>query len=501
MPTFTLTDVAHGLWVDSFAIEADDLGVAPASRWSVTKRTLRGGRRDGVDLIEVDNGALSFSVVPTRGMGIWKGNYRGDRLGWDSPVRDGPVNPAFVNLMNWGGLGWLEGFDELLVRCGLENNGAPYEVKTVKPDGSEGHTTFGLHGKIANIPASIVALRVEAEPQPSHHDRGARGRVEAVLDPDPDGHRDHHGPGLEPPGRPRRFLNLGDSPVEMQVLYHWNFGPPLLEEGSRFVAPRDGRPARRPRDGGARPSRRLRRADAGFRRAGLFHECCGAGGEPGRTLAMLRNRSGDRAVVLRYDPTSSPRSASGRTPAGPIGLRDRARAGDELSQPKAVRDRRASGSSSSRRGAHTRSRPPWRCSTRRRPSPPSRPRPRPQAEGPPTIHRRPVEPSRRKINDAGAHLFEGVVGLARRRRALAVTSRLAPTSAAIAIQRPARPSTARTEHDGLGDQGQGDVLTDPGQGRAGCGGSARGGRRGRRPSGRRRPSPGPRRWRSPRARR
>src|SRR5450759_904519 len=33
------------------------------------------------------------------------------------------------------------------------------------------------------------------------------------------------------------FRNLSDLPQEMQILYHWNFGPPLLEEGGRFVAP------------------------------------------------------------------------------------------------------------------------------------------------------------------------------------------------------------------------------------------------------------------------
>ena len=41
-----------------------------------------------------------------------------------SPVR-GPVHPSFVPLFDPSGLGWLEGFDELLCRCGLESNGAP----------------------------------------------------------------------------------------------------------------------------------------------------------------------------------------------------------------------------------------------------------------------------------------------------------------------------------------------------------------------------------------
>ena len=60
-------------------------GWATACPWSVEKRRLRGGRREGVDLIVVDNGALRFSIVPTRGMGLWKGWYEGNRLGWDSP--------------------------------------------------------------------------------------------------------------------------------------------------------------------------------------------------------------------------------------------------------------------------------------------------------------------------------------------------------------------------------------------------------------------------------
>ena len=95
-----------------------------------------------MDLIQVSNGPLEFSIVPTRGMNIWKGSHLGHRLGWDSPVADGPVNPAFVNLSGLGGLGWLDGFDELLARCGLVWSGAPFEVKALKPDGSESHTTL-----------------------------------------------------------------------------------------------------------------------------------------------------------------------------------------------------------------------------------------------------------------------------------------------------------------------------------------------------------------------
>ena len=108
MSTFVLTDVTQDVWVESLAIDALTLGLPPAWGCVVTKRRLHGGRREGVDLIEVQNGPLSFSIVPTRGMGLWKGLYQGYRLGWDSPVADGPVHPAFVNLASNGGLGWLD---------------------------------------------------------------------------------------------------------------------------------------------------------------------------------------------------------------------------------------------------------------------------------------------------------------------------------------------------------------------------------------------------------
>src|SRR5437870_5014081 len=122
--TWTLTDVERDVWLESFAVTAAELKLPREVGWSISKRVLRGGLRDGVDVIEVHNGALGFTIVPTRGMGIWKGNYRGLALGWDSPVR-GPVHPKFVNLLDRGGLGWLNGFDEWIVRCGLDSNGAP----------------------------------------------------------------------------------------------------------------------------------------------------------------------------------------------------------------------------------------------------------------------------------------------------------------------------------------------------------------------------------------
>src|SRR2546425_2475390 len=143
---WTLIDVESNVWLDYFQKSSKDLKLPPNVSWTIIKNTLRGGLRDGVDLVEVHNGALSFSVLPTRGMGIWRGDYRGNALGWRSPVL-GPVHPKFVQLEDRGGLGWLAGFDELLCRCGLASNGPP---------GDDGKTRLTLHGRIANLPAQLV---------------------------------------------------------------------------------------------------------------------------------------------------------------------------------------------------------------------------------------------------------------------------------------------------------------------------------------------------------
>src|SRR5260221_414107 len=152
MPTqhFVLTDVAQRIWKENFIVgPSENLRLAGSDGWRVKKYTLRGGLSDGVDVVEVNNGRLSFSILPTRGMGLWRGTCDGLELGWKSPVAL-PVHPAFVDARDRGGIGWLAGFNEWLCRCGLEFNGPPTDEGT-------------LHGKIANRPAHYVEVAISAE--------------------------------------------------------------------------------------------------------------------------------------------------------------------------------------------------------------------------------------------------------------------------------------------------------------------------------------------------
>src|SRR5258708_28150076 len=145
--SWVLTDVAQRIWKENFTVGADaKLKLAGSDGWSVTKYTLRGGLSDGVDVVEVNNGKLSVSILPTRGMGLWRGTCDGLELGWKSPVAL-PVHPAFVDARDRGGIGWLAGFNEWLCRCGLEFNGPPTDEGT-------------LHGRIANRPAHYVDVSI-----------------------------------------------------------------------------------------------------------------------------------------------------------------------------------------------------------------------------------------------------------------------------------------------------------------------------------------------------
>jgi hypothetical protein len=299
MKNIVLTDAAQGIWLDSFSLgEEPGLQLAGASDWSISKRTLRGGPSDGVDVVELNNGALSVSLLPTRGMGLWKGAYRGIPLGWESPVA-WPVHPGLVDLSDRGGLGWLSGFNEWLCRCGLSSNGAPGTDLISDDDGRESKTELTLHGKIANLPAHQVVVHVSDEGPGSLSVTGIVD--EASL----------FGPRLRlistlttAAGSNRltivdEIVNLGGQSAELELLYHINLGRPFLEPGSTFaapirqIAPRDARAAQ-----DIETYSLYKAPTAGYTEQVYFMELAATADD--RTLALLRNAAGDRGLSVHF---------------------------------------------------------------------------------------------------------------------------------------------------------------------------------------------------------
>ena len=292
-----LTDADRGHWVESGRVDEETLSLGTGYAWKVEKKTLQGGLQAGIDLVEVDNGAFSFTIVPTRGMGIWKGAYREIPLGWESPVRD-LVHPAHVDTNDRGGLGWLKGFNEWIVRCGMESNGAPTNDVVIDNNGNEATVFLPLHGKIANIPARQVEVRIDLSPP---HRITVVGVVDEAM---------MFGPALRLTARistepgantftiSDRITNLNNKPAEMQMLYHCNYGPPLLEEGSALVAPvRSVSPRDVTAQKGAAAYSRFGAPESGFVEQVYFYELAGKRGS-GQTAVLLKNAKGDLGSSL-----------------------------------------------------------------------------------------------------------------------------------------------------------------------------------------------------------
>ena len=124
MQTFSVRQILDGKAPANQTITSKSLGVKSATPFTVTTKTLHGGRQEGVMLVEIDTGAMKITVVPTRGMNVLQAVAGDVRLGWHSPVKE-VVNPSFIELTGRNGLGWLEGFNELVTRCGYEWVGHP----------------------------------------------------------------------------------------------------------------------------------------------------------------------------------------------------------------------------------------------------------------------------------------------------------------------------------------------------------------------------------------
>ena len=195
--------------------------------------------QEGCQLLTIHNGKLKLLIVPNRGMSILRVEDTATGkvvFGWDSPVKE-IVNPQFIDLESRGGLGWLYGFNEWMVRCGLEFAGHPGLDVMRSNTGDDKELDLTLHGRIGNIPASELQLQVD-------EDNPTQLIVRGVIE-----ERMFYGPQLRLVSEliihananefrlKESVHNLSAADQEYQIIYHTNFGKPLLEAGAKVVLP------------------------------------------------------------------------------------------------------------------------------------------------------------------------------------------------------------------------------------------------------------------------
>lgn len=293
LPTETITAASPGM---------PDLG---SRDWFVSMERLRGGLSDGVDVVTINNGSLELQVLPTRGMGLWKGQCAGVPVMWNSPV-ERPVHPSFVDPMRRGGIGWLDGFNELICRCGLGWHGAPGTDQIPDENGDVVSEQFlPLHGRIANLPAHRVFATF------SDDGDGQLSLTGVVDEAAMFGGRLRLQSTLLTSTNSSQFRivdvvsNRSGTAAEVEMLYHCNIGEPFLGPGSVFfgscieVAPRDAIAAE-----AVSMWNLFEGPSPGFSEQVYFMSP--QPDEQGMGIAVLCNADADLAFCIRFDTTTLP---------------------------------------------------------------------------------------------------------------------------------------------------------------------------------------------------
>jgi hypothetical protein len=184
------------------------------------------GKAEGVRAVEVATGSgLAFTVLPGRGMDISSASFRGMALSFQSAT--GITSPAYYEE---SGTAWLRTFYAgLLTTCGITNAGVP---------SVDGGRQFGLHGRVAN--AAAEDLCVEQDWQGDEFEIRVAGTVrEATAMAENMRLRRSIETRLGARGFRLRdtVTNRGFEPQPLMLLYHFNYGFPLLSPGSRVVGP------------------------------------------------------------------------------------------------------------------------------------------------------------------------------------------------------------------------------------------------------------------------
>jgi hypothetical protein len=247
------------------------------------------GPGDGIRTLHVWNAAgLRCELLVDRGFDLYRLEHRGQPVQWTGPP--GLRSRFAYEPQGWG---WLRNFHGgLLMTCGLEHVLLPidrptpeYQVPVDEP------VHFGLHGRVANEGATLVAHEiVEDADEPLIR---IRGRVvqASIFRESLWLERTVEIPLLAPTIRLRDVVvNAGFAPTHHELLYHVNLGYPLIDDGTTVRVP-GGEPivATRPQ--------------AAFAEVVTEHDMASADGQ--RAEVIVESAAG-RVLSLRYSSASLP---------------------------------------------------------------------------------------------------------------------------------------------------------------------------------------------------
>ncbi len=212
--------------------------VTKDSKLSWKDKVINNAQLGGIETSVLDNGpdkgtriawvntgeGLRYKVVIDRGLDIVDAFYNQYSLAW---LSHGGVTAARPDANK--GLEWLYSFaGGLLTTCGLTHVGGPETDKFGER---------GLHGRISNIPGRIESIvQPELTAGKLQMSITAVMKESCVFGPNLELRRTISSTIGEPTIRVHDIVtNLGNTPSAHMILYHCNFGWPLVDEGTDIV--------------------------------------------------------------------------------------------------------------------------------------------------------------------------------------------------------------------------------------------------------------------------
>ena len=197
----------------------------PAQLGGIETSVLDNGAGRGVRVAWINTGTgLRYKVVLDRGMDIADAFFNQHSLTWLS--HGGITAPQPLSNQK---LEWLRTFGGgLLTTCGLSHVGGPEQDE---------YGERGIHGYISNQPAQLESM-VQPDPELGKLDFSITGlmRETTVFGPSLELRRTISGTLGHPMLRIRdEITNRANTPAPLMLLYHLNFGWPLVDEGTKLI--------------------------------------------------------------------------------------------------------------------------------------------------------------------------------------------------------------------------------------------------------------------------
>lgn len=197
----------------------------PAQLGGIETAVLDNGAGRGTRIAWINTGTgLRYKVVLDRAMDIAEAFYNQHSLAW---LSHGGITAPEPHIN--AGLDWLRTFGGgLLTTCGLTHVGGPE------------HDEFGergIHGPISNLPAEIESI-IQPNPMAGNFDFSITGRMREsrVFGPNLELKRTISGTLGNPSIQIRDTVtNRANTQAPHMLLYHFNFGWPLVDEGTRLL--------------------------------------------------------------------------------------------------------------------------------------------------------------------------------------------------------------------------------------------------------------------------